>query len=94
MEWNNPLTAQAALTYSIQMSELCEVDDLEESQALLDCVVLAHKFFERDLSALEDLGTNGISFFRKWDIEEYVDNETTVFMMMDFCLYPRQFLEV
>jgi serine/threonine protein kinase len=92
MGWNHPVTAQAALCYSIQMSELCDVDDLNESpQALLDCVVLAHKFFERDFTDLKELPSLH-SLFAKWDLDEYVDSESTLFMMMDFCLYPRQFL--
>ena len=93
MEWDNPMTAQAALTYSIQMSELCDVDDVREPQGLMDCVVLAHKFFERHLTDLTELGVE-YSMFENWDLDEYIDNEGTLFMMMDFCLYPRQYLEV
>ena len=94
MEWNNPLTAQAALTYSIQMQELEDVDDTEESQILLDCIVLAHKFFERHLSDLADLSNSGGKRFENWDTDQYVDNEGTLFMMLDFSLYPRYFLDV
>ena len=94
MEWTNPITAQAALTYSIQMTELCDVDDPDETQALLDCVVLAHKFFERDLHDLTELQDTGGKMFENWDLDEYVDNESTIFMMMDFCLYPRRFYQI
>ena len=93
MEWDNPMTAQAALTYSIQASQLDDVDDIENSQMLLDCIVLAHKFFERhryDLNELENEGGK----FDGWDLEQYVDNECTIFMLMDFSLYPRYFLNV
>ena len=93
MDWKNPLTAQAALSYSIQISQLEDnIDDLKESQALLDCIVLAHKFCERHLTNLHELPSEGGPRFRNWDVDQYVDNESTLFMMMDFCLYPRQFL--
>jgi serine/threonine protein kinase len=95
MEWTHPLTAQAALSYSIQMSQLEDVDDIKESQALLDCCVLAHKFFEKDLvdlTELEEETTSG--FFKDWETEQYADNEGTIFMMMDFCLYPRDVLDM
>jgi serine/threonine protein kinase len=92
MEWTNPMTVQAALTYSIQLSELDDVDDMENSQGLLDCIVLAHKYFERDLSDLEELPEVG-GRFESWDVDEYTDNEGTIFMMLDFSLYPRYFLD-
>jgi serine/threonine protein kinase len=93
LESENPLTVQAALCYSIQLSQLDDgIDDLDESQGLIDCVVLAHKFFERelwDLKSIEDLDSG---VFRKvsWSLQEYVDNEATIWMLMDFCLYPRE----
>jgi serine/threonine protein kinase len=92
MEWNNPMTAQAALTYTTQMSQLCDMEDPDD-QAFLDCIVLAHKFFERHLTDIRELNEAHASF-ENWDIEGYVDNEGTVFMLLDFCLYPRQYLEV
>lgn len=91
MEWTDPMTAQAALMYSIQMSELDDVDDMENSQALLDCIVLAHKFFERHLSDLEALQGSG-GRFEGWNVDEYTDNEGTLLMMLDFSLYPRYFV--
>ena len=92
MEWNNPMTAQAALTYTTQMSQLCDMEDPED-QAFLDCIVLAHKFFERHLTDLKELNDSH-SCFENWDIDIYADNEGTLFMLMDFCLYPRQYLDV
>lgn len=92
MEWNNPMTAQAALSYTTQMSELSDMDDPDD-QAFLDCIVLAHKFFERHLTNLSELSEHHKSF-ENWDIEEYTDNEGTIFMLMDFCLYPRQYIDV
>ena len=95
MEWTHPLTAQAALCYSIQMSQLeDEIDNLKESQALLDCCVLAHKFFEPHLTDLNELEEQDTGSFKNWDIETYVDNEGTIFMMMDFCLYPREIMNM
>jgi serine/threonine protein kinase len=95
MKWNNPMTAQAALTYSIQMSQLDEVDDMKESQALLDCVVLAHKFFEKDVCYLQELEVGeGGPMFKNWTFEQYIDNEGTLLMMLDFCLYPREWMDI
>jgi len=91
MEWENPLTASAAMLYSSQMNEICgNIDDVNESNDLLDCLVLAHKFFERHLCGQESLdalyGKYGTGEF---DAEEYGGNENSLFTMMDFCLYPR-----
>jgi serine/threonine protein kinase len=95
MNWNNPMTAQAALTYSVQMSQLEEVDDMRESQALLDCVVLAHKFFEKDVCYLQELEVGeGGPVFKNWIFEQYIDNEGTLLMMLDFCLYPREWMDM
>lgn len=91
MEWDNPLTAQAALTYTTQMSELCDMDDLNDTQAFLDCIILAHKFFERHLMNLSELN-EAHKVFENWNIEEYVDNEGTLFMILDFCLFPRYYI--
>jgi len=50
------MTCQAAYCYSLQLSELDDcLDDLSESQGLIDCVVLAHKFFEKDLWDLNSI---------------------------------------
>jgi eukaryotic-like serine/threonine-protein kinase len=97
MEWSNPLTAHAAMTYSRQMEELLEdeedihrFENLEESQILLDCVVLAHKFFEHQLSTRDSVDELYLHFAKEeFDSEEYCNNESTILMLMDFCLYPR-----
>ena len=73
------------------MNEICgNIDDVNESNDLLDCLVLAHKFFERHLCGQESLdalyGKYGTGEF---DAEEYGGNENSLFTMMDFCLYPR-----
>lgn len=88
MEWKNPMTATAAFMYSIAMSELDDVDDAESSQALLDCIVLAHRFFELSLTDLNEL-SEASKRFESWDIDEYADCEGTIFMMLEFCLLPR-----
>jgi serine/threonine protein kinase len=92
MEWENPMTAQAALTYSIQMAELCDdVDDLDESLVLLDCTVVAHKFFEQHLCGKSDIDDMYQHFAsgREFDVDAYGENESTLLLMMDMCLYPR-----
>jgi len=65
---------------------------LTQSQSLIHCCVLAVRFFEvyvRDLSELEDM-EQGI--FQNWRLSDYIDEETTIFMIMDYCLYPRHFI--
>lgn len=91
MEWHNPLTAKAGMLYITQLNEISgNVDDLNSSNSMLDCLVLAHKFFERDLCATSDLD----ALYEKignteFDVDEYGGNESAIFSMMDFCLYPR-----
>ena len=93
LQSQHPLTKQAALIYSIQLSDVEDnIDDLHESQALVDCVVLAHKFFEKEtwnLHAIEQFDKGVFSAF-DWSLQDYRDNESTIWMVMDFCLYPRR----
>jgi serine/threonine protein kinase len=87
----NPLTVPTALEYAAQMEELDdELDDIKESSTLLDCVVLAFRFWERDLLDLEDLEERTTGSFASWNQTEYTDNEATIFLMLDYCLYPRR----
>ena len=90
----NELTIQAALMYSQQLSQLECCDDLKESQALCDCVVLAHQFFEKDIWNLREIERIDSGIFRdfEWSAETYIDTESTLLMLVDFCLYPRQIL--
>ena len=83
------MTAYAALVYSQQMYLQIDdlLDDLTESQTLLDCVVLASKFFETELIDIQEL--EGTGSFKDWSLEEFYDNEGTIWMLMDHCLYPR-----
>jgi len=95
LDGTHPLTVHAALAYSFQLGQLEDVDDLKESQALVDCVVLAHKFFEAELWSTRDLKRHKVGCFKDcgWDAETYRDNEATIFNMMDFCLLPRRIYE-
>uniref|UniRef100_A0A7S2HEV4 Protein kinase domain-containing protein n=1 Tax=Octactis speculum TaxID=3111310 RepID=A0A7S2HEV4_9STRA len=66
--------------------------ELLGNPVLLDCVVLAEKFYageERDLEHLhEDAGEN-YPAFKDWDLEAYRGTEAAVFKGMDYCLYLR-----
>jgi serine/threonine protein kinase len=94
LESENPMTIQAAITFAQQLSQLEDCDDLNESQALCDCVVLAHKFFEAEIWSLQQIEQLDRGIFKEfeWSAETYVDNEETLFLLMDFCLYPREIL--
>lgn len=99
LESNHPLTIQAALAYSLQMNQLDEcIDDLKESQTLVDCVILAHKVFERDMwcfRALEKkIMDRGILKNCNWTVEDYQDNEGSIWLLMDYCLFPRKLLDL
>lgn len=86
----NPMTIPAALDYAAQMEQLeDELDDLTKSSALLDCVVLAFRLWEREALDMEGLDEQEHGSFANWNLEEYIDNETTMFLMLDYCLYPR-----
>ena len=89
----HPLTPQAAFAYCEAMYQLDDtLDDLKESQTMQDCVILANKFFETDLINLSELEEEGTGLFENWSFEEYLDNETTIWMIMDYCLYPRKLI--
>lgn len=92
LESENPYTIQAAFMYSQQLSQLENCDDLRESQALCDCVVLAHKFFENEIWCLREIENINSGVFREfeWSAYTYVDTEATLLMLLDFCLYPRE----
>lgn len=97
LDAKNPMTVQAAFCYSLQLSELDDcLDNFKESQGLIDCVILAHKFFEKellDLSSIEKLD-RGVFKQCKWSSADNIDNEGTIWMLMDFCLYPRKLVEL
>ena len=87
----HPMTPYAAFVYSQQMFLQIDdtLDDISHSQTLLDCVVLASKFFETEVRDLQELEEEGTRSFADWSLEEYYDNEGTLWMLMDHCLYPR-----
>lgn len=86
----HPWTRWAALDYSQQLEQLDdEMDDIRHSQSLADCCVLAHRFFELDMLDLPDLEERNVGPFARWNLDEYLDNEATIFMTLDYCLYPR-----
>ncbi|GAX26457.1 hypothetical protein FisN_1Lh717 [Fistulifera solaris] len=87
LESESPLTAKAAFEYSTQLDQLD--DNVNESQSLLDCVVLAHRFFEVEHPDLDALDEEDKGIFAEWSLSEYVENESTLFMLLDYCLYPR-----
>lgn len=99
MGWENPMTVQAAMVFSIRMADLVddnEVENLAGSSGLLDCIVLAHKFFEQHLCCTSDLERLYHHFSNsqaEWDPDTYAENESTLFMLMDFCLYPRRIVD-
>ena len=86
----HPMTIPAALDYAVQMEQLDdELDDLSQSTSLLDCVVLSFRFWERELLDLEGLRDIDTGYFAQWNLADYLDNESTLFLMLDYCLYPR-----
>jgi serine/threonine protein kinase len=91
LDAKHPLTRYAALEYSQQLLQLDDdLDDITQSQSLLDCVVLAHRFWETEVYNLKELDATNKGIFGSWSLEEYIDNEATLFMIMDYCLYPRR----
>jgi serine/threonine protein kinase len=93
LDATHPFTVQAAFCYSLQLSQLDDcIDDLSQSQGLIDCVVLAHKFFEKELWNLKDIERLDRGIFQNchWSASDYIDTEETIWMLMDFCLYPRK----
>ena len=61
------------------------------SQSLIDCCILAHRFNELQVldlpSDITDLTST--TTFQNWDYDEYIDNEMTILMILDYCLFPR-----
>mmetsp|Transcript_25977 Transcript_25977/g.38386 ORF Transcript_25977/g.38386 Transcript_25977/m.38386 type:complete len:465 (+) Transcript_25977:136-1530(+) len=88
--FENPITPIAAMCYAQQIYQEIDdtIDNLDESQGLLDCVILANRFFEVELLDLNSLDETGPSF-SDWSLEEYLDTENTLFVLMDYCLLPR-----
>lgn len=93
IECTNPKTETAAAVYAKEMEQLDdELEDIANTQTLLDCVVVASRFYEEELLSLEELEEdNGEHFpsFKDFDIETFRDNESAIFSIMDYSLYLR-----
>jgi serine/threonine protein kinase len=89
LDLDHPMTVKAALCFAQELYQLDDtIDDLDQSQGLLDCVVLASRFFEIDLLDLNEVSGCSQSF-ADWDLATYLDTESTIWMLMDYCLLPR-----
>jgi serine/threonine protein kinase len=89
LDLQHPMTAVAALCYAQQLHQLDDtIDNLRESQGLLDCVVLASRLFEVDLLDLNEV-SGCCASFANWDLSQYLDTEATLWMLLDYCLLPR-----
>ena len=93
LDCKNPKTELAAALYASKMEEVDdEMDDIANTQTLLDCVVVASRFYEEELLSLEELAEDGgecYKSFKDFDIETYQDNEAALLMQMDYSLYLR-----
>mmetsp|Transcript_24878 Transcript_24878/g.53670 ORF Transcript_24878/g.53670 Transcript_24878/m.53670 type:complete len:443 (+) Transcript_24878:235-1563(+) len=93
IECTNPKTETAAAVYAKEMEQLDdELEDIANTQTLLDCVVVASRFYEEELVCLKELEEDdGEHFpsFKDFDIETYRDNEVAIFSIMDYLLYLR-----
>lgn len=89
----NPKTEAAAAAYAKEMEQLDdEMDDIASTQTLLDCVVVASRFYEEELTCLEELVEDDGEYypsFGDFDLETFRDNETAIFSIMDYSLYLR-----
>jgi len=84
---SNPKTEVAAAMYAKQMEKLDdEMEDIANTQTLLDCVVVASRFYEEELIDLEELDSGS---FKDFDIDTFRDNEGAILSIMDYCLYIR-----
>ena len=90
----NPRTRLAVEVYAKCAEETIddELDDITTSSTLLDCVIIANHFYEESMVNVEELvEDNGEDFpsFAGFDLETYKDNQSALFMSMDYCLYIR-----
>lgn len=84
----HPMTVLTAMCYSEILFQLDdEIDNQNRSQGLLDCILLASKYWDTEIPNFHDL--EGTGSFCKWTIGEYEDTEATIWMLMDYCLLPR-----
>mmetsp|Transcript_22020 Transcript_22020/g.34578 ORF Transcript_22020/g.34578 Transcript_22020/m.34578 type:complete len:438 (-) Transcript_22020:331-1644(-) len=89
LESKNPKTEVAALMYAKKMEQLDdELENISETQTLLDCVVIANKFYEQELIDIDNLAEEYPSF-EIFDIDTFRDNEVALCSLADYCLYLR-----
>jgi serine/threonine protein kinase len=94
---DHPLTRYAAFEYTVQYEQI--EDSIDEvvgtktnsipSQSLIDCCILAYRFHELQVLELPSDIVDSTVLFQHWDYDEYIDNELTILMILDYCLYPR-----
>ena len=85
----NPKTEAAALMYAKKMEQLDdELDNITETQTLLDCIIIANKFYEQELIDIDSLAEEYPSF-GDFDIDTFRDNEVALCSLMDYCMYLR-----
>mmetsp|Transcript_42398 Transcript_42398/g.74315 ORF Transcript_42398/g.74315 Transcript_42398/m.74315 type:complete len:446 (+) Transcript_42398:188-1525(+) len=93
IECTNPKTETAVAVYAKEMEQLDdEMDDIANTQTLLDCVVMASRFYEEELISLKELEEDDgehYPSFKDFDIETFMDNEGAIFSIMDYSLYLR-----
>jgi len=85
----NPKTEAAALMYAKKMEQLDdELENISETQTLLDCIIIANKFYEQELIDIDNLAEEYPSF-QDFDVDTFRDNEVALCSLMDYCLYLR-----
>mmetsp|Transcript_12223 Transcript_12223/g.17376 ORF Transcript_12223/g.17376 Transcript_12223/m.17376 type:complete len:116 (-) Transcript_12223:147-494(-) len=107
------------MEYSIQLSQVEDNIDINwdrdpDNHALVNCVLVAHRFFDTDIWDPWDLKVGFDKergdyeeqsddededeeeyempkgrWWDHWSYEQYVECEGTLWMLMDFCLFPR-----
>ena len=86
---SNPKTERAALMFAKRMEQLDdELENISETQTLLDCIVIANKFYEQELIDVDSLAEEYPSF-QNFDLNSFRDNEFALCSLMDYCLYLR-----
>ena len=90
IESKNPKTEAAALFYAKKMEQLDdELDNITETQTLLDCILIANKFYEQELIDIDSVAEDYPSF-ADFDIDTFRDNEVALCSLVDYCLYLRE----
>ncbi|KAK1745018.1 serine/threonine-protein kinase [Skeletonema marinoi] len=76
-------------TTKMKMEQLDdELENISETQTLLDCIIIANKFYEQELIDIDNLAEEYPSF-QDFDVDTFRDNEVALCSLMDYCLYLR-----